>query len=103
MLNAIKTIFSDKKYYCNEVAIKLLEAEEEKTIEKIRSKKILTRRESEVLQMIAMEMTNDEIAQKLYVAKRTVDTHRQNLIKKLGVKNTVGLVRAAYKLKLVEE
>ena len=44
MLHAIKTIFSDKRYYCNEVAIKLLEAEEEKTIEKIRSKKILTRR-----------------------------------------------------------
>jgi DNA-binding CsgD family transcriptional regulator len=53
--------------------------------------------------MIAMEMTNDEIAQKLFVAKRTVDTHRQNLIRKLDVKNTVGLLRAAYKLKLVKE
>ena len=103
MLHAIKTIFSGKRYYCNDVAIKLLEAEEEKAIEKIRSKKILTRRETEVLQMIVREMTNDEIAQKLYVAKRTVDTHRQNLIKKLDVKNTVGLVRAAYKLKLIEE
>jgi len=103
MLNAVKTILSGKKYYCNDVAIKLLEAEEEKTMEKIRSKKILTRRESEVLQMIAAGMTNDEIAQKLFVAKRTVDTHRQNLIRKLDVKNTVGLLRAAYKLKLVEE
>jgi two-component system response regulator NreC len=103
MLSAIKTIFSGKKYYCNDVSIKLLEVEEEKTIQKIRSKKILTRRETEVLQMIAREMTNDEIAQKLYVAKRTVDTHRQNLIKKLEVKNTVGLLRAACKLKLVEE
>jgi len=50
-----------------------------------------------------MEMTNDEIAQKLYVAKRTIDTHRQNLINKLDVKNTAGLVKAAYKLKLVDE
>ena len=103
MLTAIKTIFSDKRYYCNDVAIKFLEAEEEKTIVKIRSKKNLTPRETGVLQMIARQMTNDEIAQKLYVAKRTVDPHRQNLIKKLDVKNTVGLVRAAYKLKLVEE
>jgi len=53
--------------------------------------------------MIAAGMTNDEIAQKLFVAKRTVDTHRQNLIRKLDVKNTVGLLRAAYKLKLVEK
>jgi DNA-binding NarL/FixJ family response regulator len=46
-------------------------------------------------------LTNDEIARKLSVAKRTIDTHRQNLINKLHVKNTVGLVKAAYKLNLV--
>ena len=92
-----------KKYYCNEVVLKLPEAEEEKTIATIRTKKKINSHETEVLQMIAAGMTNDEIAQKLFVAKRTVDTHRQNLIRKLDVKNTVGLLRAAYKLKLVEK
>ena len=103
MLIAIKTILSGKKYYCNDVPVKLPEAQEEKTIQKIRSKKILTPREAGVLQMIARETTNDEITQKLFVAKRTVDTHRQTLIKNPDVKNTAGLLRAAYKLKLVEE
>jgi DNA-binding NarL/FixJ family response regulator len=76
MLNAIKTILADKIYYCNEVAVKLIESGEDKNSKKIRTHKILTRRETEVLQMIAMEMTNHEIAQKLFVAKRTIDTHR---------------------------
>ena len=103
ILNAIKTILSDKIYYCNEVAVKLIESGEDKNAKSIHVNKILTRREIEVLQMIAMEMTNYEIAQKLFVAKRTINTHRQNLINKLHVKNTVGLVKAAYKLNLVEE
>ena len=103
MLNAIKTILADKVYYCNEVAIKLIEAAEDKKISKEKAKKILTRREIEVLQMIAMEMSNDEIARKLFVAKRTVDTHRQNLLNKLQVKNSIGLLRVAYKLDLVKQ
>jgi len=102
MLNAIKAILSNKIYYCNDVAIKLIESAEDKNSKKILAKNIITPRETEVLQMIAMEMTNDEIAQKLFVAKRTIDTHRQNLINKLHVKNTVGLIKAAYKLNLVE-
>ncbi|HEY9362844.1 MAG TPA: response regulator transcription factor [Chitinophagaceae bacterium] len=103
MLSAIRTILSDKVYYCNEVAVKIIESAEDKNLKKISKKEILTPRETEVLKMIAMEMTNDEIAQKLYVAKRTIDTHRQNLINKLDVKNTAGLVKAAYKLKLIDE
>lgn len=103
MLNAIRTILADKVYYCNEVAVKLIEAAEDKKISKEKAKKILTRREIEVLQMIAMEMNNDEIARKLFVAKRTVDTHRQNLLNKLQVKNSIGLLRVAYKLDLVKQ
>lgn len=103
MLNAIRTILADKIYYCNEVAVKLIEAAEDKNVSKEKAKKILTRREIEVLQMIAMEMNNDEIAKKLFVAKRTVDTHRQNLLNKLQVKNSIGLLRVAYKLDLVKQ
>jgi DNA-binding NarL/FixJ family response regulator len=101
MLKAIKTILSGKIYYCSEVAVKLLDAASVSTVKTDDARSLLTKREIEVLQMIAMELTNEEIAKKLFVAKRTVDSHRQNLIHKLQVKNTVGLVKAAYQLDLI--
>lgn len=101
MLKAIKTILSGKIYYCSEVAVKLLDASSLSPVKTDNAKSLLTKREIEVLQMIAMELTNEEIARKLFVAKRTVDSHRQNLIHKLQVKNTVGLVKAAYQLDLI--
>ena len=56
----------------------------------------LTRREKEVLDLIAQENTNIEIAIALFISSKTVENHRSNLIQKLGVKNTAGLVRVAY-------
>ena len=102
MLKALRTILSNKNYYCNDVSIKIIEAAENKNTKKVQLEKILSTRETDVLKLIAMEMTNEEIAQKLFVSKRTIDTHRQNLINKLNVKNTVGLVKAAYKFNLIE-
>ena len=61
----------------------------------------LTERELLILKMIAQEMSNDEIAGRLNVSKRTIDSHRQNLLYKLNAKNTAGLVKAAYLLKLI--
>ncbi|HEY8658994.1 MAG TPA: LuxR C-terminal-related transcriptional regulator [Hanamia sp.] len=61
-------------------------------------KKIMMRLETYVLQMIIMEMTNDRIAQILFMAKKTVYTHRQNLINKLQAKNKIGLIKAVNKL-----
>jgi len=58
--------------------------------------KILTSREWEVLKCIADEMTNKEIASALFISPRTVETHRRNLIQKLKVKNTVGLVKVFF-------
>lgn len=64
--------------------------------------KMLSRREQEILKYIVDEYTNEEIGRKLFISKRTVDTHRQNLLHKLGVKNTVGLVKYALEFKLIE-
>lgn len=55
----------------------------------------ITKRESEVLRLIVDEYTTKEIAEKLYVGKCTVETHRLNLLQKFNVKNTAGLVREA--------
>ncbi|WP_298319576.1 response regulator transcription factor [uncultured Aquimarina sp.] len=56
----------------------------------------LTRREKEVLQLISREHTSEEISKKLFVTIKTVEAHRSNLIQKLGVRNTAGLIRVAF-------
>ncbi|MOA27391.1 Oxygen regulatory protein NreC [compost metagenome] len=55
----------------------------------------LTNREIEILKLIAEEHTNQEIADKLFIGLRTVETHRLNLTQKLGVKTAAGLVKQA--------
>ncbi|MGZ3871802.1 MAG: response regulator [Mucilaginibacter sp.] len=55
----------------------------------------LTRRENEILQLIAQERSNQEIADLLFISLRTVETHRLNLTQKLSAKNTVSLVKEA--------
>lgn len=55
----------------------------------------LTKREKEVLQWIAEGLTNQQIAEKLFVSPSTVDTHRKNMITKLQVNNTAALIRFA--------
>jgi DNA-binding NarL/FixJ family response regulator len=62
----------------------------------------LTKRETEILGMIANEMTSPEIAKKLFVSLSAVENHRLNLLFKLNVKNSVGLVKKAIHLGLVK-
>ena len=64
---------------------------------------MLTKKESEVLKLIALEYTNQEISEELDCGIRTVDTHKRNLIKKLEVKNVVGLVKYAIKMGVVAD
>ena len=61
----------------------------------------LTKREVEILALVAKELSNQEIADKLFISVRTVQTHRINLTQKLGVHNTAGLVKEAYKRGLI--
>lgn len=62
----------------------------------------LTRREQEVLHLIADEMTTPEIADKLCINHKTVESHRMNLLQKLGVKNMAGLIRVAVEKGLIK-
>ncbi len=101
LLLAIQNILEDRPYYSNEVAVKLLDAERNNIRTGTPESYGLTKREMEILKRIALEMTNDEIASDLKIAKRTVDSHRQNLLNKLHVKNTVGLIKAAYEFKII--
>jgi DNA-binding NarL/FixJ family response regulator len=60
--------------------------------------KELSEREREVLALIVKEFTSEEIAQRLFISKKTVDNHRQHLLEKTNCKSTVGLVKFAVKL-----
>jgi DNA-binding NarL/FixJ family response regulator len=72
------------------------------TIEDKQIDEILSRRELEVLRLICKEFSNAEIADKLFLSVSTVETHRKNLIAKLGVNNTVGLVKFALRNNLID-
>ncbi len=61
----------------------------------------LTRREQEILKLITDEHTTQEIADKLFLSPKTVETHRQNLMLKLEAKNSIGLVKTALQKGLV--
>lgn len=63
---------------------------------------VLTRREKEVLQLIVEENTTDEIARRLFISPCTVETHRANILGKLGVRNVAGIVREAMRRNLCE-
>ncbi|MEW6584574.1 MAG: response regulator transcription factor [Nitrospirota bacterium] len=64
---------------------------------------ILTIREREVLKLIALGFTNRQIADKLFISVKTVETHRTNIMQKLGVHTTADLVRHAFKIGLIEK
>jgi len=61
----------------------------------------LSRREVEIIKLICDQLTNEEISKKLFLSKRTIDNHRQNILNKLGMNNTAGLVRFAVENGLV--
>ena len=61
----------------------------------------LTAREREVLQLLAGELTSKEIAGRLFISERTVESHRKNLLRKTGSANVAGLIKYAYSRKLL--
>ncbi len=63
----------------------------------------LSYREKQILSLIVKEYTNPEIAEQLFISLKTVETHRSNLISKLNVRNTAGLVRATIEYNLLEK
>jgi len=65
-------------------------------------RKKLTKREQEVLELITKALNNKEIASQLYISDQTVGVHRKNIMRKLGVRNTVNLIKFALDHQLVQ-
>ena len=100
-LKAIQRIHAGSSYYSREVMNILMEDRPpENTAPSIEG--ILSPREIEVLSLVCEELSTKEIAEKLFLSPRTVDTHRKNILQKTGEKTLVGLVKLAFKYGLVK-
>jgi DNA-binding NarL/FixJ family response regulator len=93
VLRAIETVMNGSSYYGQEVLDSMNQSSSSDGDEQ--DEVVISNREKEVLHFVAKEFTNQEIAEEINVSLRTVETHKRNLIKKLKVKNVVGLVRFA--------
>nr|WP_299034236.1 response regulator transcription factor [uncultured Tenacibaculum sp.] len=104
IIDAIKVVHNGIQYISEDIKVKLLDlyASDTKEIEEPKLiQEDLTEREIAVLKLIAEEKSSYEIAEKLNVSLKTVETYRSNLYKKLKVKNVVGLAMYAVKNKIV--
>ena len=100
---ALKTIMS-RDFYFNENITELIRKAYINAVKHEHSFNIVeefTRREKEVLGLICREYTTSEIAEKLYLSPRTIESHRNKMIEKAGVKNLAGLIVYAIKNKIV--
>lgn len=92
LLDAIHRLMEGGTYYSNRVMEIMLERYK-KVKKKQEAKALLTEREVEVLQLVAAEKSSKEIAEDLFISIRTVDTHRKNLLRKVGVSSVIGLLK----------
>lgn len=104
VLRALERVRQGKRYFSEEINDMLIEGTSrgEKEVRKNPFPR-LSRREKDVLRLIVDEFTTQEIADKLFISFGTVETHRRNILSKLGARNTAGLVRIALEYKLLEE
>lgn len=104
VLTAIRSVAKGDSYFSRDVSSILIEHLNKPRSSKKRIADIpLSARELEVLRLISQEYSNPEIAKKLFISIRTVDTHRRNLLEKLGLKNTAGLVKYAVQKGLIDD
>jgi DNA-binding NarL/FixJ family response regulator len=97
LIKVIRIVNEGKKYFSPKIAEKMINFMSEQNV----SEKILSDKEKEVLGLISDGLTTKEIAEKLFVSSRTIETHRSNIIKKLEVKNTAELIKKATQTKLI--
>lgn len=93
LIQSLKRVANSEKFISPEVHAILLQSDPEKTRHPLLAQ--LTEREIEIITLIAQGLNNKEIGERLFISHRTVDTHRTNVMSKLGVHNVAGIVRFA--------
>jgi DNA-binding NarL/FixJ family response regulator len=96
LMEGIETVVKGKQFLSFDAALALRKTDTQNNMP------VITRREKEVLELIADGMTNNEIAQKLFISSTTVDTHRKNLLAKFEAKNIAALIKVAVQMHMIE-
>lgn len=96
LLEAIEAVVSGKIYLSSRVNRRILEIMKEDD-----DKPLLSPREHEILRLIASELSNKDIGERLFISERTVETHRKNIFRKTKTQSIVGLMKFAYKEGLI--
>jgi DNA-binding NarL/FixJ family response regulator len=97
--SAIRAIYKGENYFSTDISNALLK-EHFSPHDKENS---LTQRELQILKLIVEEFSNHEIADNLFISVRTVETHRKNLMQKLNIDSTIGLIKYAVKKGLIAD
>lgn len=105
LLKAIRTVHEGKSYFSKDVTQTIMKGlmkhrKSGKKSEKFYPK--ISRREKEVLKLIAQEFTTQEIANQLFISLKTVESHRSSLLSKMNARNSAGLVRIAMENDLLD-
>ncbi len=108
LIHALHQVASGQQYTSSEISLALL-SEPAANVNSIlpppatgQPVDLLTERELEILKLIAQGFSNSEIGEKLFISPRTVDKHRTNIMEKIGVNNIAGLIRYAFREKIVK-
>ncbi len=105
IIEAIEEVARGKEYFSKNIQEKIFSSFSGNAIETQTNEAVinsmLTDRELEILKLISLEYSGKEIGEELFISSNTVETHRKNLIRKLNVKNTIGLVKYAIKNNLI--
>jgi DNA-binding NarL/FixJ family response regulator len=102
LLKAINEVYEGRSYFSNELLVRLVAGFSNLKENIAGLPESISKREIEVLKLIAVGCTSEEVAGKLYISTSTVRTHRANLLNKTGCGNTASLVMYAIKNKFVE-
>jgi two-component system nitrate/nitrite response regulator NarL len=95
LLEALNRILSGHTYFSEEVTLELMKNLNEQ------GSSSLTNREIEIIRLIEKELSNKQIADKLFISERTVETHRKNIFRKTKTQSIIGLVKYAYEHKII--
>lgn len=100
LTNALTRIANGQLFFSDEVTTELMKAASEP---KPVAKDVisLTAREVEIVKLIAQEMSNAQIGEKLFISERTVETHRKNIFRKTNTKSVAGLIKLAIENKII--
>lgn len=102
--SAIRALAAGKTYFSQEVTDTMMQSlMRERKAGAAKEPPKISRREREVLRLIMDELTTQEIAGKLFLSEKTVESHRAALLAKLGARNTAGLVKAALQWNLLND